>query len=456
MHVVNLSVELDQLGLEVGTHLAKNLPEAPKVGGGEGPTPVLGYEDQVRVKEVDAVPTSANPAFLSHRPTTVGGVEARYRYRLRVTPGHGHQLQKVFDSCRFVWNTALGRWTDLWRHEHTGLSAVEMQAELTDWRSRFEWLAAVPVTPQQQTIRDLGTSIAAFFDKSNPAGRPRFKKKGTVSSARWTTRGFSLVGDRLAVAVAGGRVRLRVVWSRPLPSPPTSVTVYRDAAGRWWASFVVRVEADVAGLSGQVTGLDVGLTTFATTEFADADVANPRFARAAAKALARSQRNLTRKKNGSANRAKAKVAVARVHARTAAQRGDWTHKQTRTLARRFDRIGVEDLRVANMLANRHLARAISDAGWRQFVAALEWQAAKAGHEVVRINPRNTTQTCSGCGTKAKSPLGLADRLFACTNCGLVLCRDRNAARNLNPNRQDKTGVGVDGSKTKVPAGTLAA
>ena len=382
-------------------------------------------------------------------------MEARYTYRLRVTPAQQRQLQEVFDSCRFVWNNALGRWTDLWRHERTALSAVEMQAELTDWRGRFDWLAAVPVTPQQQTLRDLGAGIGAFFDKSNPAGRPRFKRKGSLASARWTTRGFS-VGERLAVAVAGGRVQLRVVWSRPLPSAPRSVTVYRDPAGRWWASFVVRVQADSVGVTREVTGLDVGLATYATTEFADADVANPRFARRAAKALARSQRNLARKKAGSANRAKAKVAVARVHARVGAQRGDFVHKQARTLARRFDRIGVEDLRVKNLLANRRLARAISDAGWRQFVEALDWQAAKAGHQVIRIDPRNTTQTCSGCGTKAKSPLGLADRIFACTDCGLVLCRDRNAARNLNPDRQDKTGVGADGTKTLVPVGTEAA
>ncbi|MCA1696963.1 MAG: transposase, partial [Actinobacteria bacterium] len=347
-------------------------------------------------------------------------MEVRYRYRLRVTPGQARQLQEVFDSCRFIWNTALGRWSDLWCYERTGLSVVEMQAELTDWRSRFDWLSAMPVTPQQQAIRDLGTSVGAFFNKANPAGRPRFKAKKSVASARWTTRGFS-VDERLSVAVAGGRVQLRVVWSRPLPSVPKSVTVYRDAAGRWWASFVVRVEPDDVGLSGQVTGLDVGLNTFATTEFADADVANPRFARRAAKALARSQRNQARKKKGSANRAKARIHTAKVHAHVATQRSDWTHCQARTLARRFDRIGVEDLRINNMLANHKLARSISDAGWSQFLDTLNWQARKAGHEVVRINPTNTTRTCSGCGTKAKSPLGLADRIFDCEECGLLLC-----------------------------------
>jgi putative transposase len=388
-------------------------------------------------------------------------LEARYRFRLRVSNGQARELQQVFDSCRFVWNQALGRWDDLWQYERTSLPEKTMHAELTDWRSRFEWLADVPVTPQQQIIIDLSRSVRAFFDKTNPAGRPRFKKRGACSSARWTVRGFSIKNDRLSVAVAGGRIDLRVVWSRSLPSMPKSVTVYRDAAGHWWASFVVRIEAGETPSTGIATGLDVGLTTFATTEFADADIPNPRYARRAAKALARSQRNTARKQKGSSTRAKAKRTTAKVHDKVVNQRKDFAHKEARTLARRFDRIGVEDLKIKNMSrrgkgrSKSGLNRAIHDAGWGQFLRALEWHARKSGHEVVRINPRNTTQTCSDCGVKAKQRIGLADRIFNC-DCGLVLDRDRNAARNLNPNRLGNTGVGIDGSKTKVPAGTAAA
>jgi putative transposase len=219
------------------------------------------------------------------------------------------------------------------------------------------------------------------------------------------------------------------------------------------------VEPEALSATGATTGLDVGLTTFATTEFPDADIPNPRSARHAAKALARSQRNLSRKKQGSHNRAKAKTATAKVAAYTASQRKDWQHKEARKLAQRFDRIGVEDLHVKNMVRNRHLSRAISDAGWADFLAALDWQARKVGHEVVRLDPRHTTQTCSGCGVKAKHRLGLADRTFLCDECGLVEDRDRNAARDLNPDRWDKSGrvgQGVDGRKTLVPAGTEAA
>lgn len=386
-------------------------------------------------------------------------METRYRYRLRVSPRQANQLQAVFDANRFVWNMALGRWTDLWRFEGLHLSTVDMCRELTDWRSRFDWLAEQPCTPQQQVIRDLGRAIAAYFDRTSPSQRPRFKRKATSNSARWTATGFGLQGNRLHVAVAGSRIPLRVVWSRPLPSVPRSVTVYRDAAGRWWASFVVRIEAEDICPSGRSTGIDVGLTTYATTEFPNADVPNPRFARQAAKALARSQRNLARKQAGSNNRAKARKQTARLHASVRAQRRDFAQKQARTLVRSFDRIGIEDLRVKNMARNRRLARAISDAGWADFLAALEWQARKAGREVVRLNPCGTSQHCSDCGTKAKSPLGLADRTFVCGNCGLVIDRDRNAAHNLNPDRWGKAvrvGQGVDGSKTGGSADLSAA
>jgi putative transposase len=339
---------------------------------------------------------------------------------------------------------------------------------LTDWRHTFDWLEAQPQNPQEQTLRDLFKAVSAFFDKKNPAGRPTFKsRKAGYATARWTKNGFSVKDGRLDVATsAKNRIALRVVWSRDLPSEPGLATVSRDRAGRWWVSFTTEVDVPYGPATmDHTTGLDVGLTTFATTEFAGADIANPRLARRAARASARSQRNLAPKKKGSNNRGKAKTAQAKVEAHTANQRRDWQHQHARVLAGRFDRIGVEDLRIKNM--NRTgkgrrkagLNRSIADAGWGQFLNILDWQLRKVGHQMTRLDPRNTTQTCSGCGTKAKGRLGLADRTFACDNCGLVLDRDRNAAHNLNPNRWDKTvrvGQGVDGSKPKIPAGTLAA
>lgn len=395
-------------------------------------------------------------------------VEARYRYRVRTNAEQERLLGGVFDSCRAVWNTALGRWSDLWRHEGESLYYRDADKELTDWRGRFEWLAAQPCVPQQQVLRDLYRSIAAFFDKANPAGRPRFKsRKAGYATARWTRNGFKVSGsgrgaggDRLAVAVAGGRTALRVVWSRPLPSEPTSVTVLRDRAGRWWASFVCGVELPDAPVapSGRASGIDVGLTTFATTEDPDTDVANPRFARGAAKVLARSQRHLARKKKGSKGRAKARQHKARVEARIKDQRADWQHKQARKLVAAYDRIGVEKLAVKNMSRRSKgrpktgLNRSIADAGWSQFRSVLAWQATKAGKSVAPFNSRDTTQRCSSCGAKAKPRIELSDRVFSCRCCGLVLGRDRNAARNLNPDRHGVSAGGTGTAGTAVPAG----
>jgi len=136
--------------------------------------------------------------------------EVRYRYRLRVDTGQQQLLQGVFDACRAVWNQALGRWGDLWRHEGESLYYRDADRELTDWRGRFEWLAAQPSVPQQQALRDLYRAVAAFFDTSNPAGRPRFKsRKAGYSTARWTRNGFAVSGTGLGrdddrVKVAGG------------------------------------------------------------------------------------------------------------------------------------------------------------------------------------------------------------------------------------------------------------
>ena len=407
--------------------------------------------------------------------------QVRYRYRLRVGAKEAAALGAADDACRIVGNRALGDWGERWKAERHQVSYTEASKTLTARRKEFDWLRAQPQNPQEQVLWDLYRSIGAFFDKSNPAGRPRFKsKKQGYATARWTKHGFSVsgtgrgqAGDRLEVAVAGGRIGLRVLWSRLLPSSPTSVTAHQDPAGRWWASFVVQVGVVEGPLhpDGPATGLDVGRMRFSTTEDPDTNIENPRYARRAAKAFAQSQRNMAAKRRGSKKRATAKVRVARVSAAVADQRRDFHHKAARPLVGAYDRIGVEDLRIKSMSAKgagRHtfgLNRSIADAGWGQFLAILSWQAKKAGKEVVVLPAKDTTQTCSSCGTKAKPRMELSDRVFCCRVCGLVLDRDRNAARNLHPVRLKPDGeaepsgvvpAGSDGSKPRVPAGALAA
>ena len=224
--------------------------------------------------------------------------------------------------------------------------------------------------------------------------------------------------------------------------------------------------------TGRSTGVDLGLTAFVVTEHDETTIANPRFARNAKKAVAHSQRNMARKMKGSKNYAKTKKQSAIVQQKIARPRADHHHKQqARGLVAVYDRIGLEDLAIKNMMrkgASRQksgLNRSFADAGLGQFSSIVVWQAKKQGRQTVVFDPRNTTQTCSGCGAKAKPRIELSHRVFRCSKCGLVIGRDRSSAHNLNPDRMGPGGgtkpPGVvpsddDGVKSRVPAGSPAA
>jgi putative transposase len=424
------------------------------------------------VKEWAAMPLDARPQVL----------KVRYNYRLRVNAKVAGLLKEVHDSCRFVWNQALGRWGDLWRYEGVSYSYADADHELTDWRSRFEWLAEQPSVPQQQVLRDLFKAVSAFFDKSNPAGRPKFKKKGSYKSARWTKSGFSVTGtgkgaprDRLSVATRAGRVEIPVVWSRQLPSGPTSVTVYQDAVGHWYASFVVEVAVPETPLpmTTRTTGLDVGLTTLGTVVDEWMDMDNPRHLKRASKVLSKRRRSFS-KRTSPKHKEAARHKVAKAEDKLKCARLDYDHKQAGKLFAYYDAVGYEgDLAPKDMarkakpkpdpdkpghyLQNgqskkRGLNRSVADAAWGQFLRVLAFQAVKLGKFAIPYPKSGTTQDCSGCGTKAKSRLELKDRVFSCDQCGYSAPRDRNSARNLDPRRRGWTGRGDESTGALPSAG----
>ena len=427
---------------------------------------------KAKVKEWAAMP-------LDERP---GLVQVRYNYRLRVSPSTALLLKEVFDACRFVWNQALGRWADLWRYEGLSYSYADANRELTDWRGRFDWLSAQPSVPQQQVLRDLFKSVSSFFNKGNPAERPKFKKKGTHKTARWTVLGFSVTGtgrgakgDRLSVATRVGRIEIPVVWSRQLLSEPTSVTVYQDATGHWYTSFVVEVAVPKTPLpmTGRTTGLDAGLTTLGTVVDEWLDVENPRHLKSASKALSKKRRSFA-KKTSQRHKEPARHQVAMAERKLKDTRSDYHHKQAGKLFAYYDAVGYEgDLAPKNMarrakprpdpgkpghyLPNgqsmkRGLNRSIADAAWGQFLFVLAFQAVKLGKFAIPYPKSGTTQDCSECGAKAKSRLELKDRVFSCVSCGYKAPRDRNSARNLDPRRRGWPGRGVESTGALSPAG----
>ncbi len=232
-----------------------------------------------------------------------------------------------------------------------------------------------------------------------------------------------------------GRVAVR--WSRPLDGTPKTVTISHEADG-WYVSFsCVDVQAQLLPTTGRETGIDVGLKVFLITS-AGAVTENPRHQRKAEKHLKKAQRRVSRRKKGSKRRRKAVQLLKRKHQKVQRQRADFHHKTANTLLCQYDTIYLEDLRVANMVRNRHLAKSIADAGWAQFRAILEAKAACAGRQVVVVPPAYTSQDCSGCGERI--PKSLSVRTHVCTSCGLVMDRDENAARNIQWAGQALRGV----------------
>jgi putative transposase len=313
---------------------------------------------------------------------------------------------------------------------------AELSARLTAAKATPEraWLNEVSAVVLQQALADLNAAYRNYFAsrlgtrKGSKVGPPRFRSRRDARQAvRFTAnaRFKVLPNGKLRLAKIGD---VPVRWSRPLPSQPSSVTVIKDSAGRYFASFVVEVGPGALPRAEPVIGIDLGLEHFAVLSDGT-KIASPRFLRRAESKLRRAQRVLSRKETGSRNRDKARVKVARVHAEVADARRDFCHQLSTALIRDNQAVAVEDLAV-RALARTRLAKSVHDAGWSGFVAMLEYKARLRGrefHKIGRFEP--TSQTCSVCGVK-EGPKPLHVRQWQCGACGARLDRDINAAVNV--------------------------
>jgi putative transposase len=361
-------------------------------------------------------------------------VIVRYRYRAYPSPGQAQMLARTFGCARVVYNDALR----LREEAHAAgkkVSDTEVQRRvvtLAKATPEREWLGEVAPVALVQACQDARRAYRNWFDslsgkrKGRRAGHPRFRsRKDHRQSVRLTRNGFALHGDRLYVAKAGD---IRVRWSRPLPSEPSSVTVIREADGRYYASFVVEVAAAPLPTTTRDVGIDLGLSTLAATSGGEM-IANPRHLRRRQRKLASAQRDLSRKEQGSANRAKARVRVAVLHRKVREARADYLHKTALRLIRDNQAVYVEDLAVSG-LARSRLAKSVHDAGWATLVRLLEEKAQRHGRTVVKVGRWfPSSQICSRCGVKDGRKL-LDVREWTCGGCGSVHDRDVNAARNI--------------------------
>ncbi len=364
-------------------------------------------------------------------------VKRAFKFRFYPTPGQAEELARTFGCARLVYNKALEERTRAYTLEGRKVSYVQSSAALTEWKRAEElaFLNEVSSVPLQQALRHLQAAFANFFAKR--AKYPTFKsRKKSRLSAEYTRSAFTYRDGRITLAKMGGP--LRIVWSRPLPegADPSTVTVSKDAAGRWFVSILCQDTIRPLDPAGGVVGIDAGITSLLTLSrpipgLTDAagKIASPRHERADRRRLARAQRALARKDKGSNNRAKAKLTVARAHARITDRRRDHLHKLTTSIVRENQVIAIEDLTVRNMVRNHSLARAISDASWRQMRTMLEYKAAWYGRELVVVDRWfPSSKLCSACGTIQRSmPLNVRDWVCA---CGAAHDRDVNAARNI--------------------------
>ncbi|NER47625.1 MAG: IS200/IS605 family element transposase accessory protein TnpB [Symploca sp. SIO1A3] len=362
-------------------------------------------------------------------------MKARYRYQIYPTPGQQMALAKLFGCVRVVWNDALAFCITQYKAGGKKPQNSELQKQFITQAKKTrerEWLSQVSCVPLQQSLNDLEQAYQNFFKscKGQRKGKqvlpPKFKKRHAKQSARFTQRGFTLRGDCLKVAKIG---KLKIAWSRPLPFEPSSVTVIKDAAGRYFVSFVVEIASSVLPKTENSVGIDLGIATFATLDDGQKiDAPKPLYKRI--NRLRRLSKNLSRKTRGSKRYERVRKRQAKLQAKLKDTRTDFLHKLSTRIIRENQTIVLEDLNVAGMLKNRKLSRAISDLGWRQFRTYLEGKAEKYGREfrvISRWEP--TSQTCSCCGFRG-GKLDLSVREWTCLNCGTTHDRDINAARNI--------------------------
>jgi putative transposase len=358
-------------------------------------------------------------------------MKARYRYRFYPTTEQQSKLAKLFGCCRVVWNDALA----FCRNSEKLPKNSELQKQFITQAKHLkerEWLAEVSNIPLQQSIADLGVAYGNFFAslkgkrKGIKIRPPKFKKRSGKQTARFRRGGFVLREHEVYLAKIGD---VKVQWSRDLPSDPSSVTVIKDCAGRYFLSFVVETQSVNIPAINDGVGIDLGITTFAT--LSDGQKVNaPKPLKKHLCKLKKAQKSLSRKQKGSKRREQARLQVAKIHAKIADIRSDFLHKLSTKVARENQSVVLEDLNVSGMVKNRKLSRAISDLGWRQFRTLLEAKCSKYQRDFVVIERwEPTSQRCSCCG-EIGGKKELSVREWTCLFCGANHDRDTNAAENI--------------------------
>lgn len=348
-----------------------------------------------------------------------------YRFRLYPTPEQASSLAQAFGCARFVYNHFLAERSKAWSERKEGSSFAKDCKALTALKQLPErsWLYDVSNIVLQQSLRHLDQAFRNFFAKR--AKYPSFKRKGERQAVTLMSHGFRLKDGALHLARVDGALEVR--WSRELPSAPSQVVISKDSAGRYFASFLCEEAIAPLPKAQAVKAIDLGLESLIADQHGK-KLAPPKFLAKLLERLKQLQRSLSRKDKGSKNRAKARLKVAKLHARISDARSNFLHQLSAKLIRENQAVYAESLNVKGLVRTR-LARSISDASWSELLRQLAYKASWYGRTFWQA-PKNfaSSKTCHACGVKNKE-LTLSDRRWRC-GCGVEHDRDTNAARNL--------------------------
>ena len=356
-----------------------------------------------------------------------------FRYRIYPTKGQESILAEWLNTCRILYNQSLSERKEAYERDKSSINYYDQANALKESKKGNGYLTAVHSQVLQDVLKRLDKAFQNFFQRvkrGEKPGYPRFKAEDRFNSFTFPQSGFKSEEDTLVLSKIGA---IKLIQHREIPKEAIIKTcaIKRDA-DQWYVTFVVElpdieVEKKEINYSASAVGIDLGLTDMVTLSNGD-KIDNPKWLRASEKKLAKEQRRLARKKKRSNNRKKQKTIVGVVHRKIRNQRSDFHHKISKEFVADYDLIVFEDLQVKNMVKNKYLAKSISDAGWNQLVSFASYKAADAGKIVELVNPRGTSQLCSGCGAEVKK--SLAVRTHRCPYCGLVMDRDENAAINI--------------------------
>ncbi len=381
-----------------------------------------------------------------------------YKYRLYPTSTQEASLLNQFELARRIYNKALWWREGHWKRNQQGVTKKEQVHALVDLKQDAPEYAAFAPSTLEDVIKRVDLAFQNFFrrcKRGEKPGYPRSKGSGWYKSLSINrSREFKMKhdGGRYGYLSFKGFSDLRLRMHRPLPpgAHASRVQIKREASGRWYACFGVTFNcAEVPREDNKAIGVDVGLNSYIATSDGE-HVPGRKSLKRSEKKLSKAQRSLSRKKRGSNRRKKARTHVAKIHEKISNQRRDFQHNLSRKLVDEYATIGVEKLNVRGMVKNHCLAKSISDAAWSSFISMLNYKAESAGTQLIKVDPRYTSQICSACGQLPDEKKTLADRVHKC-ECGLVLDRDVNAARNI----LERAVQALRGETVRLPPGSAS-